>query len=98
MLRQPDPGPDYAKLMEGYSSKKDAGLPTTIEITRERGKESKLAANVMERPLSEVEVVTYAYRYFQIFTGLIVDLTLSFRERNESRNFFQLRTADRRWA
>ena len=39
-------------------------------------------------------MVTYAYSYFQIFKGLIVDLTLSFRERNESRIFFQLRTAE----
>ncbi|XP_075640249.1 uncharacterized protein LOC142611997 [Castanea sativa] len=95
MLRQADPGPNYAKLMEEFSSKKNAGLPTRIEITPEPGKEIKLAANVKEEgDLSDVELVTYAHRYFQIFKGLIVDLTLSFRERYESRIFFQLRTAE----
>ncbi|KAM3686934.1 hypothetical protein ACB094_10G039600 [Castanea mollissima] len=94
MLRQADPGPDYAKLMEEFSSKKNAGLPTRIEITPQPGKEIKLAANVKEGALSDVELVTYAHRYFQIFKGLIVDLTFSFRERYESRIFFQLRTAE----
>ncbi|KAL4602383.1 hypothetical protein ACB092_10G049600 [Castanea dentata] len=95
MLRQADPGPNYAKLMEEFSSKKNAGLPTRIEITPEPGKEIKLAATVKEEgDLSDVELVTYAHRYFQIFKGLIVDLTFSFRERYESRIFFQLRTAE----
>nr|POE88531.1 hypothetical protein CFP56_58597 [Quercus suber] len=94
MLRQPDPGPNYAKLMAEFSSKKEAGLPTLTELTPEPGKESKLAANGREGLLTDLEVVTYAYRHFQIFKGLIVDLTFSFRERNESRIFFQLRTAE----
>ncbi|KAM4085593.1 hypothetical protein ACJW30_10G039600 [Castanea mollissima] len=72
----------------------EAGLPTQIEMTPEPSKESKLAANVREGKLNEVEVVTYAYQYFQIFKGLIVDLTFSFRERNKSRNFFQIRDAE----
>ncbi|XP_061344499.1 uncharacterized protein LOC133290437 [Gastrolobium bilobum] len=29
-VRDPDPGPNYAKLMEEYKSRKDAGLPTSI--------------------------------------------------------------------
>ena len=94
MLKEPDPGPNYAKLMEEYYSKKEAGLPTHIELTREPDKESKLAANVKEGKLSEVEVVTYAYHYFQIFKGLVVELIFSFRERNDSRNFFQKRDAE----
>ncbi|KAK7831256.1 uncharacterized protein LOC112010751 [Quercus suber] len=95
LLKDPDPGPNYAKLMEEYSSKKDAGLPTKIEMTREPDKESKLAANVRESGnLSEIEVVTYAYRYFQKFKGLIVDIIFSYRERNESRDFFLNRNAE----
>ncbi|XP_030945730.1 uncharacterized protein LOC115970209 [Quercus lobata] len=94
MLGQPDPGPNYAKLMAEYSSKKEAGLPIHIELTPEPDKESKLAANMKEGPLTDLEVVTYAYRYFQIFKGLIADLTFSRRERNKSRNFFQSRTAE----
>ncbi|XP_050264173.1 uncharacterized protein LOC126708424 [Quercus robur] len=94
MLREPDTGPDYVKLMEGYSSKKETGLPTHIEFRSEPGKESKLAAIGREGLLTDFEVKTYAYSYFQIFKGLIVDRTLSFHERNESRIFFQLRTAE----
>ena len=95
LLKDPDPGPNYAKLMEEYSSKKEAGLPTKIEMTREPGKESMLAANVREPgKLKEIEVVTYAYHYFQKFKGLIVDIIFSYRERNESRDFFLNRNAE----
>ena len=94
MLKDPDPWPNYAKLMEEYYSKKKTELPTQIEMIREPGKKSKLAANVKEGKLKEVEVVTFAYHYFQIFKGLIVELIFSFRERNERRNFFQKRDAE----
>jgi hypothetical protein len=94
MLGDPDPGPYYAKLMEEYSSKIEAGLPTTIEMTPEPGKESKLAAIVNTDKLSDFEVVQYAYHYFKIFKGLIVEIIFSFRERNKSQAFFQWRTAE----
>uniref|UniRef100_A0A2N9F0J3 DUF4220 domain-containing protein n=1 Tax=Fagus sylvatica TaxID=28930 RepID=A0A2N9F0J3_FAGSY len=94
MLKDPDPGPNYAKLMEEYTSKIEAGLPTTIEMTPEPDKESKLAATVKTGKLSDFEVVQNAYNYFKIFKGLIVELIFSFRERNESRDFFQCRTAE----
>ncbi|GMY29957.1 hypothetical protein FCV25MIE_25199 [Fagus crenata] len=94
MAKKPDPGPNYAKLMEEYSSKIEAGLPTTIEMTPEPDKESKLAATVNRDKLSDFEVVQYAYRYFEKFKGLIVELIFSFRERKESRDFFQCRTAE----
>ena len=88
MLKAPDAGPNYAKLMEEYSSKKEAGLPTRIEMTPEPGKDSKLATAGKEEQLEELEV-KYAYKYFNIFKGLIVELIFSFRERNESREFFR---------
>ncbi|KAK7820366.1 hypothetical protein CFP56_038976 [Quercus suber] len=88
MLKAPDAGHNYAKLMEEYSSKKEAGLPTRIEMTPEPGKDSKLATAGKEEQLEELDVVKYAYKYFNIFKGLIVELIFSFRERNESREFF----------
>ncbi|KAK4580635.1 hypothetical protein RGQ29_024327 [Quercus rubra] len=93
MLKAPDAGPNYAKLMEEYTSKKEAGLPTRIEMTPEPGKDSK-PANKAEntdkaKELTELDVVRYAYKHFQIFKGLIVELIFSFRERNESREFFR---------
>ncbi|OMO93436.1 hypothetical protein COLO4_16867 [Corchorus olitorius] len=44
--------------------------------------------------LNDLEVVHYAYKYFQIFKGLVVDNIFSFRERNESREFFKERKAE----
>ncbi|KAF5444868.1 hypothetical protein F2P56_033964 [Juglans regia] len=95
MLEEPNPGPNYAKLMEEYSSKQDAGHPTKIDVTAEPDKESKVAFfTVKEDRLNDFEVVEYAYHFFKIFKGLIVDLIFSFRRRNESRAFFQARTSE----
>ena len=96
MLKAPDPGPNYAKLMEEYTSKNDAGLPTWIDMTAEPGKDSKPEDPENKKPqdLEELEVVKHAYKYFETFKGLIVELIFSFRERNESREFFRNRTAE----
>jgi hypothetical protein len=45
MLKTPDAGPNYAKIMEEYASKKEAKLPTRIELIPEPNKESKIARN-----------------------------------------------------
>ncbi|CAM8944336.1 unnamed protein product [Rhodiola kirilowii] len=42
--------------------------------------------------LDDTEIVQYGHKFFQTFKGLIVDLMLSFKERNESRKFFLKRT------
>ncbi|PON65091.1 hypothetical protein TorRG33x02_271490 [Trema orientale] len=93
LLPKPDPGPNYAKLMEEYSSKREARLPTRIQMTPEPDTESKaFSKDVKEGKLKEIEIVTYAYHFFNIFRGLIVDSIFSFRERNESREFFMRRS------
>lgn len=95
MLKEPDPGPNYAKLMDEYNSKKEARLPTRIEMIPEPDRESKAASfEVKEGGLDDLEVVQYAFRFFETFKGLIVDLIFSFRERNESREFFRRRTPE----
>ncbi|XP_008224917.1 PREDICTED: uncharacterized protein LOC103324616 [Prunus mume] len=95
MLKTPDPGPNYAKLMEEYSSKKEAKLPTHIELTAERSKESRTVTYVAEAGDMEndIAMVRHAYHFYKIFRGLIVDLIFSFHERFESRAFFQEREA-----
>ena len=50
--------------------------------------------DVKRDKLDKIEFVTYAYDYFKIFKGLIVDSIFSFRERNESREFFMNRCAE----
>ncbi|KAJ7944710.1 Protein of unknown function (DUF594) [Quillaja saponaria] len=91
MLTEPDPGPNYAKLMEEYFSKKEARLPTRIEMTAEPDK-NIMDPDAVERQeipeLDDLEVVARAHHYFNRFKRLIVDLILSFRERNESRDVF----------
>ncbi|CAL9015316.1 unnamed protein product [Prunus brigantina] len=95
MLKTPDPGPNYAKLMEEYSSKKEAKLPTHIELTAERSKESRTVTYVAEPGDMEndIAMVRHAYHFYEIFRGLIVDLIFSFHERFESRDFFHKREA-----
>ncbi|XP_038874838.1 uncharacterized protein LOC120067342 [Benincasa hispida] len=89
MLKDPDPGPDYAKLMEEFTCKKDAHLPTNIQLVNEPNKEwNAFTSTAKEGHLSQLEVVQYAFLYFNKFKGLIVDLIFSFTERNESRDFF----------
>ncbi|KAG7943587.1 hypothetical protein I3843_15G049100 [Carya illinoinensis] len=87
-----DPGPEYAKLMEAFSSKKLARLPTIMSQTLDAEiKESKSAFYSSppreNEKLEDFEVVKYGFHFFKIFKGLIVDL-ISHNDRNESRNFF----------
>ncbi|GAA0145108.1 hypothetical protein LIER_36074 [Lithospermum erythrorhizon] len=92
MLTEPDPGPNYAKLMEEYSYKKDAKLPTKIEMIPEPDRKIKAMNKEIEKDLTDTEILLYATKYFNTFKGLIVDLIFSFRERNQSREFFLKRT------
>ncbi|XP_058205117.1 uncharacterized protein LOC131319034 isoform X1 [Rhododendron vialii] len=79
-LTDPDPGPNYAKFMDEYASKKEAKLPTEIEM-------------IPEPNLSCLEVVQTAHKYYTTFKGLIADLIFSISQRNESRDYFLNRTA-----
>jgi hypothetical protein len=95
-LSAADPGPNYAKFMEEYASKKEARLPTQIEKIREPNQESKTSRYVVEEGNldDDLAAVKHAYRFFSIFQGLIVDIIFSFREREESRQFFQKRDSE----
>lgn len=94
MLRDPDPGPNYAKLMDEYYSKKEARLPTRIQLIGEPDRGAKSMNKVKRGRLVDSEVVLYAKHFFQTFKGLIVGTIFSFRERNQSRDFFLARTAE----
>ncbi|KAJ6963002.1 hypothetical protein NC652_001586 [Populus alba x Populus x berolinensis] len=87
MLEDPDPGPNYAKLMEEYDSKIEAKIPTEIIIIEEPDKQMQATARdtQIKKLKDDLEVVQRAYYYFNIFKGLIVDLIFSFKDRNESR-------------
>ncbi|XP_059660114.1 uncharacterized protein LOC132306655 [Cornus florida] len=94
MLTEPDPGPDYAKLMDEYFSKKESKLPTRIVMIAEPDRVIKAATAATVDDLTDLQVVQHAYRFFNTFKGLIADLIFSFRERNQSRDFFLKRRAE----
>ncbi|CAA7014073.1 unnamed protein product [Microthlaspi erraticum] len=91
MLKPGDTGPNYAKLMEEYASRKDSNLPTQIVLIDEPDKHERPPKLV--RPdrdhLTDLEIVQYGFKFFNTFKGLVVDLIFSFRERDESRDFFK---------
>uniref|UniRef100_A0A7N0V0H6 DUF4220 domain-containing protein n=1 Tax=Kalanchoe fedtschenkoi TaxID=63787 RepID=A0A7N0V0H6_KALFE len=103
MLPKPDPGPDYAQLMDELSGKQIAGVPVDIKTPEVPTFTAKQNAEVpavsitvpqsetsgdLPKPLDDTDIVQYGHKFFLTFKGLIVDLMLSFRERNESREFF----------
>lgn len=88
MLQKPDPGPDYARLMKKYTSMKEGNLPTRIIMVQEPEKEVK---ETKQGKLDDLEVVHYAYHFFETFKGLVVDLMFSIHARKESRDFFLAR-------
>ncbi|KAH7836825.1 hypothetical protein Vadar_006140 [Vaccinium darrowii] len=92
LLTEPDPGPNYAKLMDEYTSKIEARLPTKIEMIPEPSKANRIGNKEEIKHLSDLEVVQQAFKFFDTFRGLISDLIFSFRERNHSRDFFLKRT------
>ncbi|CAE6217776.1 unnamed protein product [Arabidopsis arenosa] len=89
MLQQADAGPNYAKLMEEYASRKKSNLPAKIFLTDEPDKHERPPTLVKpDRKLTHLEIVQYGFKFFNTFKGLVVDLIFSFRERDESRDFF----------
>ncbi|KAK1426594.1 hypothetical protein QVD17_15270 [Tagetes erecta] len=93
MLTDPEPGTNYAKLMDEYVSKKDAKLPTSIEMVPEPDRAAKSANKAKKGNLTKLEVVQYGYLFYNKFRGLVVDSIFSRKERNLSRDFFLNRTA-----
>ncbi|KAF0931467.1 hypothetical protein E2562_004590 [Oryza meyeriana var. granulata] len=92
ILDDPNPGPNYAKLMTEYDSKKKAGL--LVEVIIADGEASK-AKELLEQG-EEVQLVknskksleVMAYEFFAMFRLLFVNLILSYKERRISQAYF----------
>uniref|UniRef100_A0A0D3GLF6 DUF4220 domain-containing protein n=1 Tax=Oryza barthii TaxID=65489 RepID=A0A0D3GLF6_9ORYZ len=91
ILRAPDPGPNYAKLMTVFGGKRNGGL--LVEITIANGEASK-AKEVLQQG-NEVRLVettksleAIAYEFFTMFRLLYVDINLSYKERRISQAYF----------
>ncbi|KAL5977553.1 hypothetical protein ACLOJK_041451 [Asimina triloba] len=85
MLKAPDPGPNYAKLMEEYQSKKEAGIPVVISISPEPEAPEK---EKEPQELGQLKAARKAFKLFKTFKGLIVELMFSFHDRAKSRSAF----------
>ena len=95
VLKDPNPGPNYEKLMREYKHYEDNGVPVQFVIFKDI--ESGVVNLKYDRfygNLSDSELVQYAHRFANIYKGLIVNLMFSSREHNESREFFSKRTAE----
>ncbi|XP_076893771.1 uncharacterized protein LOC143545847 [Bidens hawaiensis] len=89
ILTEADPGSNYAKMMGEYKSKKEAKLPTSIEIVKDSTTGATVSANKAKKgQLTKLEVVQYGFQFYEKFRGLIVDMIFSRKERNQSRDFF----------
>ncbi|KAF7845335.1 uncharacterized protein G2W53_002240 [Senna tora] len=93
MVPEPDPGPNYAKLVEEHTSREQAGLPAQIIIVGELDhgpiegaqEENNIESHKGDQNLQQVHK---AYFFFQKFKGLIVDMIFSFHDRSQSQQYF----------
>ncbi|VVB14726.1 unnamed protein product [Arabis nemorensis] len=88
MIRQPDPGPNYAKLVEVYAAKNDMNMPTQIIMIDDPEIDPKSGDEVRSEIFTQLNILQFAYKYFNIFKGLVVDLIFTFQQRAESKRFF----------
>ncbi|PIA50835.1 hypothetical protein AQUCO_01200243v1 [Aquilegia coerulea] len=96
MLGKPDPGPNYAKFMSELASMKEAGLQARIQIKEDLSHTTLTIEDDDDGPepeLTNIEVISNAYRYVKTFKRLIANLIFSFNDRKESRAFFKKLTA-----
>uniref|UniRef100_A0A7N2R0N7 DUF4220 domain-containing protein n=1 Tax=Quercus lobata TaxID=97700 RepID=A0A7N2R0N7_QUELO len=91
VLKEPNPGPDYERLMRTYSHYEASNVPVQFVLSDEKKSQDYLACNVKEGALTDMEYLLYAHRFANMYRGLIVNLMFSSREHGESRNFFSRR-------
>ena len=67
VLREPDPGADYEKLMNAYSSSKNNGLPTYIVSVPHKESRDLENNTFKEGALENQELVRHAYHFSNIY-------------------------------
>ncbi|POO03649.1 hypothetical protein TorRG33x02_008540 [Trema orientale] len=95
MFPSPDPGPNYARYMDEYNSKKAEGFKVSsariVDVPKVGHHLYTVPANV-EIPYAEN--LQDAYTFFEIFKPLFADLILSIHDIVNSRSFFQNRPCE----
>ena len=81
MLPRPNPGPNYAKIMGEYTSKKSEGFNVPFKPVVE----PSAKVNCLDPDASILQV---GYAIFNTFKRLFADLILTFQDHQNSRSFF----------
>ncbi|KAL6134712.1 hypothetical protein ACLB2K_066940 [Fragaria x ananassa] len=95
MLQDPDPGPNYARYMEEYSSKRSEGFRVELGTFVE----APLVGNHLD-PAAAIDSnqnassLSRAYKFSETFKRLCADLILSFHDIVNSQSFFQNRSSE----
>ncbi|PON80048.1 hypothetical protein PanWU01x14_004980 [Parasponia andersonii] len=76
---------DYATFMEDHASKNESQLGQRFVS---RDPPIMYGQNIFLRNIKEIMVIKDAYHFFEIFKGVLVDLTFSTYERDESQAYF----------
>ncbi|KAL6880365.1 hypothetical protein ACP4OV_011930 [Aristida adscensionis] len=92
ILDDPEPGPNYAKLMTEFDAKEQAGLVVEIALANGEAEQAQHAAEEKETTrlvlTGHKTVEARAYDFFLTFRRLFVNVILSFKERRRSQAFF----------
>ena len=95
VLREPDPGPNYERLMSAFTHYKGNNLPIKIEYVNDlESQANNENSSADDRTLDSPVLVQRAYHLAYIYRGLIGNLMFSSREHTESREFFTKRSAE----
>ncbi|XP_066341471.1 uncharacterized protein [Miscanthus floridulus] len=91
ILPAPDPGPNYARLMNVFSGRKKAGLG--VEVVAANGEAHQLHQYQSRYEVSrlrdaDMKPEEQAYDLFTIFRSVCYDINLGHRERETSQAFF----------
>ncbi|KAL4625422.1 hypothetical protein ACB092_05G024500 [Castanea dentata] len=90
MLPPPDPGPNYARYMEEYSSKKEEGFDVKAGKFSEAQVVGDISLTAPENVMiPDAATLQDAYMFFKTFKQLFADLILSIQDKVNSQSFFQ---------
>ncbi|XP_023895547.2 uncharacterized protein LOC112007437 [Quercus suber] len=90
MLPSPDQGPNYARYMEEYSSKKEEGFDVKPGKFSEALVVGDFSFTAPENvTISEAATLQDAYNFFETYKQLFADLILSIQDKVNSQSFFQ---------
>ncbi|KAJ3670655.1 hypothetical protein LUZ60_008081 [Juncus effusus] len=89
MVKDPDPGPNYAEFMDEYVWRREAGQSTYVKGKSEPPPPPQMPTNVGgSGKIYDVQQISEAYQFFKRFKPLVVDLMLSFQDRKDSQAYF----------